>query len=279
MKTRFKAFLTFVLLALVFVLLSFTGLAKADTAANEYFSSAIKKAAVSYAVIRGVNSVVSVIKGSSVSVSPAGVGLEIAFGEILDPIDDLTQKVSNVLVAAIVALGIEKIVFELAGSYIFPICAGLTFALAILSLAARQTRAMIFLAKILAGLLILRLLLPLSAFVSAGLNEHLFSQKIEQARQVLTLSAEQFKLSDASSGSMLDGIIPGYKDLKEKFAYVKNTFGEIQENAAKIIDALVSLATIYVFMFLLDAIVLPLAGFVLIYKSFNALFAPNRPGA
>ncbi|GAF84646.1 unnamed protein product, partial [marine sediment metagenome] len=51
-----------------------------DSFADSYFDTAIKKAGV------------SVVKDSDIELNPAGVGVFLAVGKVLDPVDDMTDK-------------------------------------------------------------------------------------------------------------------------------------------------------------------------------------------
>lgn len=59
---------------------------------------------------RGLNAVVSVAQGTELSIEPVGVGVTLAPGEILDPLNDLIEQVSTVLLIASASIGIQKIV-------------------------------------------------------------------------------------------------------------------------------------------------------------------------
>lgn len=71
------------------------------------------KAGVAYGVCRVVNASVSAIKESQIQIEPAGLGVSLAVGQVLDSLDDMTERASDILVTAIVSLGIQKIVYEL----------------------------------------------------------------------------------------------------------------------------------------------------------------------
>jgi len=273
-KNKIAFGVIFVALGVIFLFLSRTGLARFDLQANDYFVSSIKKAAVSYALIRSVNSVVSVVKESSIQVSPAGVGLEFAFGQILDPIDDMTERVSNVLVVAIVALGIEKIIFELSNNYFFSICGAICFLIALFAFFSIKTKFLIFLGRILASLLVIRLLLPASAFVSNLLYENLFAQKIQSVKAVLHLnsSVESFSLQSQKNDSFFSNVTSGFDKVKNSVSSLKKTFYEIKNNAGKIIDALIELTICYIFVFLINVVFLPVFGFFVIYKGIGTTF-------
>ena len=73
-----------------------------DQKADTYFSEAMTKAGLAYGVCRVINASVSVIKESQVQLEPAGLGVSLAAGQLLDPLDDMTERASDILVTAIV---------------------------------------------------------------------------------------------------------------------------------------------------------------------------------
>jgi hypothetical protein len=84
-----------------------------DKKASDYFNEALKRAVATYAITRGINGVISVIQDSELAFSPAGVGVTLAVGEILDPINDLIERFSLVMLVSTVSLGIQKILLEM----------------------------------------------------------------------------------------------------------------------------------------------------------------------
>ena len=88
-----------------------------DRTADAYFTDAMTKAGAAYGVCRVVNASVSVIKDSQIQIEPAGLGVSLAAGQILDPLDDMTERASDILITAIVSLGIQKIAYELSVAF------------------------------------------------------------------------------------------------------------------------------------------------------------------
>jgi len=62
---------------------------------------------------RGFNAVVSVFQESEVQLEPAGVGVSLALGQALDPINDLVERFSWVMLASLTSLGIQKFLIEI----------------------------------------------------------------------------------------------------------------------------------------------------------------------
>lgn len=84
-------------------------LRKIDEQGSRYLDDAFKRAVYTYAVVRGINGVISVLQNTDVAFSPAGVGVNLAVGEILDPINDLVERFSWVMLISTTSLGIQKI--------------------------------------------------------------------------------------------------------------------------------------------------------------------------
>lgn len=86
-----------------------------DRAGEAYLDRVLGQAVAAYAIARGINAVISVAKGSEVSVEPLGVGVTLAVGQVLDPVDDLVERFSWVMLLATVALGVQRLLLTLGG--------------------------------------------------------------------------------------------------------------------------------------------------------------------
>ena len=96
---------------------------------TQYLDSALIKATASYALARGLNSVITVVQESSIS---AGIGVEgnFAVGQVLDPINDLIEHFSWIMLFSVISLGIQKLLVVIgvrAGFILFAIALGLVF--------------------------------------------------------------------------------------------------------------------------------------------------------
>lgn len=256
-----------------------------DTATDNYFNEAITKAGLAYGTCRAINASVSIIKDSKLQLEPAGVGVSLAVGQILDPIDDMTERLSDVLVTAITSLSVQKLSYEIAVSLaprlfaVFLVLLSIVMWLKSERLACFHsitTRILIFIA-------IIRFCLPLSSIVNDLLYDNYFADKITKANNELTLRSEassQFgdiAIPDsngfwASVGNSTTVIKKISGDFKQSLAVFVNNMGEIVEN-------LLHLTFLYVSIFLIQVILLPLLMFWLFLTMANSLFLPysRRP--
>ncbi len=87
-----------------------------DKKAENYTTMGIERALISFTVARGLNGVISVAQGTEFALSPAGVGLTFAPGQILDPINDLIERFSWVLMISGSSLGVQHLLLNITSS-------------------------------------------------------------------------------------------------------------------------------------------------------------------
>ena len=84
-----------------------------DDIGQRYADAAFKRALVTFAVARTLNGVISVAQGTEVAVEPAGVGVNFTVGQILDPINDLVERFSAVMLVATSSVGLQNILLRM----------------------------------------------------------------------------------------------------------------------------------------------------------------------
>lgn len=96
------------------LLLSFAALFHvADDPSEQYLEQSLQRALISFGTARALNGVISVAQGTQLALVPAGVGLNFSPGEILDPINDLIERFSWVMLAASSSLGVQKLMLNI----------------------------------------------------------------------------------------------------------------------------------------------------------------------
>jgi len=255
-----------------------------DTMTDTYFREAITKAGVAYATCRVINASVSIIKDSSLQLEPAGVGISIAVGQALDPIDDMTERLSDVLVTAITSLGVQKLAYEISVSFVPRMLSIFLFALSILLWFEneRLTSLQKTITRFIVLLIIARFCLPISSVADEYLHKHFFADQISGANERLAVgSAELDKLKDLSLPET-DGVLGTIENsasfLKQKTTEFRNAFVATVTNTGDIIENLLKLTYLYVGIFLIQVVILPLLSFWFLVKTANALFHTNIPG-
>lgn len=235
-------------------------------------------AGVAYATCRVINASVSIIKESTLQLEPAGIGMSLAVGQILDPIDDMTERLSDVLVTAITSLGVQKLAYLISVSLAPPVFSIFLFILSVLvwfnndRLKSFQKTIMRFALLI----IIARFCLPMSSFANEFLYKHFFATQISDARKELESGTIELDKLKEFSFPEVDGILGTIENstlfLKRKSIEFKNALVVTVNNMGSMVENLLNLTFLYVAIFMIQIILLPLVVFWLLVKTANALF-------
>ncbi|MCK5313361.1 MAG: hypothetical protein KAJ62_14695 [Desulfobacteraceae bacterium] len=254
-----------------------------DEKANTYFTESISKAGLAYATCRIINGSISILQNSDLNLEPAGIGVTIALGQILDPIDDMTERLSDVLVTAIVSLGIQKLAYEISLSFVPPILSILLFILSLL-IWFENKKIKTFqktIIKITFVVMIIRFCLPISSIANNFLHENFFKVQISETKDKLSLLTTEFDGLEAISLPETSGFFGTITNnaslLLNQSTKLTNAIRHMKNNMGNIIANLVKLTTLYVGVFLIQVIILPIAVFWLLIKMTNSLFQKNLP--
>jgi hypothetical protein len=272
-----------ILISIMLFLSSGLKLPVLDATTDAYFQESITKVGVAYATVRVLNASVSIIKESSLQLEPAGVGVSLAVGQAVDPIDDMTERLSDVLVTAITSLGVQKLAYDISVSLAPVVLSVFLLALSVLmwfdneKLTSLQKLTM----RILFLILIARFCLPLSSMANGFVHKHYFDDQISTANNELAIgSVEIEKLKDFSLPE-IDGVLGTIENsasfLNRKSIDLKNALVDTVSNMGGIIESLLKLTFLYVGVFLIQIIILPLLSFWMLVKTANTLFFTNVP--
>ncbi len=246
-----------------------------DAEADAYFTESIKTASMAYATIRGVNAVVSVLKESEIEVSPAGVGINIAAGQILDPIDDMTERLSDIVVAAIVSLGIQKVGYEIGEALSFKAIAVLLLLIipAVWAGVRGADKYTSLLLKVALILLLLRFLLPAASLLNDIFYQKVLQERIGHAVEDLTIVSTSYQdlstledREEKKDGGFLSSITGSGDGRLER---TKQAFLKVIKNVEQIIESLLELTTLYVMLFIMQIVMIPLAILWLLIRILN----------
>lgn len=260
MGVKTKAGLTLMLLCLAALALQ----GSVDRVGMGYTESGFKRALVTFAVARSLNGVISVAQGTEVAVQPAGVGINFTPGEILDPVNDLIERFSWVMLASTTSLGLQKVLLEIFSSPYFSYLLVGFMVLTLFFLWYRRDgwgplRQFLFRATLL--LLVLRFAVPVVALGS----ELLFStflhpqyeastQEIERARDAIgKVNRTHGAAALPQDDSMLGRVREWYQSTRGQLD-LDASLQSYKRAAAKVSEQLIQLIVIFV----LQTVLLPL---------------------
>ena len=79
-----------------------------DENGKEQIDKAFNRALITFGIARALNGVISVAQGTELAIQPAGIGINLTPGQILDPVNDIVERFSWIMLASTTALGIQK---------------------------------------------------------------------------------------------------------------------------------------------------------------------------
>lgn len=160
-----------------------------DNASSAYTESGLKRTLLTYAVVRGLNGVISVAQGTEVAIEPAGIGLTFTPGQILDPVNDLIERFSWVVLVSGTSLGIQELLLSVSAWFWFKLAVSLSLGAAVVTIWLSGSRAnwfTSFITRLSLVLLVSRVCVPLVSFS----NEVIYRNFLEPR---YTASSEQLR--------------------------------------------------------------------------------------
>ena len=184
------------LVVLVAIMVAFSWLAPLDSSATERVDAGFKRALVSYAGARALNAIISIAQGTEMSFQALVFGLNLAPGQILDPLNNLVEQLSQLLLIASVALGIQKIFLSIGASWIISLVltaiAGTWCALLLLKRPAPP-----LLSKLLMVLLMLRFAIPISLVGSGVIFQNFLDSDYRESQAVIEATSLELERAPA----------------------------------------------------------------------------------
>jgi len=236
-----------------------------DRQAETVVDAGLKRALAAFALARGLNAVIAVVEGTEVQLAPAGLGLTLTPGQALEPVNDLVERFSWVMLASATALGIQRFLLAFGGwaSLKLLLAPALLCLLAGLWSASRWRRRLLHGGGRLVLLaLLLRLSLPAVALANHGIYLLFLDDDYRQASSALESGREQLEQQTqtelaapaSADPDMLDRLKAAGRELAAA-ADVRQRLAELQQRATALINDVLQL----ILVFVLNTILLPLA--------------------
>lgn len=271
MQTRYRALL---LLALAGVL-ACAWLRPLDAAATQQVDAGLKRALATFAAARALNAVISVAQGTEIALQPAGVGVTFTPGQALDPINDLVEQFSSLMLAACVSFGVQRALVGVGGYWVVSLLLS-AVALGWAGLHWRGRAPPRWLTQLLLGLLLLRFAVPVVALVSELSFQLFLAEDYANGQARIELSTDQFgSLStpaDAARGD--ESLTERTRRWWSQTGDVGKRFEEMKAVAARAVEHIIRLIVV----FLMQTVVLPLLLMWLLLRLSRQLLAWSTKG-
>jgi hypothetical protein len=271
----------FSFLLLLVAVLSVTPFVDQRAAAD--YEQLFQRAFITFALARTINGVISAVQGTEVALQPAGVGLTLTPGEILDPVNDLVERFSWIMLSATISLGVQNVLLDISAwwaiqALVAALAAWLLIRLWYPGQGAHVYRAL--LKRVFLLLLFIRFAVPVMLIANDLLYQQFLEPRYQHSTEIITdASKELEQLSTEANvertenpdSGLLDSITRAWSstvdsvDLSGKLKRMQTRAGEVTEH-------LIQLSVV----FILQTGLLPVAFLWVFLQVFKKLFRSVR---
>lgn len=242
-----------------------------DTVAEQYTESGLKRAFATFAAARAMNAAISVLQSASISFH-IGAGASLQLGAVLDPLDDLVEQFSALMLAATLSFATQRLLIDVSGAWPVSVLLTVLF-LAWGVLYLKNATPPGWLPKLALGLLCLRLAVPTAALGSEATYQLLLASEYEN-------SQAQIKSADVPDVEVLagEGLAERVKRWLAKSTDIGKKIEALKARADGWVEHIMRLAAV----FIVQTVVLPLLFLWAMLRLYRVLSAPfhasNLPG-
>ena len=242
-------------------------LAPLDAPAAGQVDAGLKRALISFASARALNAVISVAQGTELSVQPLGVGVTLTPGQLLDPVNDLIEKFSTLMLAASVAFGVQKALIAMgAWGAVSLVLSAVALGWAWLYL--RQRAIPVWLSRALVIMLMLRFAIPVVTLGSDLLWQKFLAPDYQASQQGIDSSSTQAAKLAPPPVAQSQGMLDRMKGWLAENADVRARFEELKQAAEQATEHIIRLIVV----FLLQTLVIPLLLLWALYALARGVF-------
>ncbi len=258
-----------------------------DRHAERLAEDAFKRALITFAVARTLNGVISLAQGTELALEPGGVGVNLGVGEILDPVNDLVEQFSTVMLVATSSLGLQNVLLKMTRWW------GVTAMLAIAGVAALlvlwwpapvENRWVVFGTRLLFLTLVLRFIVPALIIGTNVIAEQFLEPEQRVATAALEATSEEIEvlsedvtMPPPADRTMLERFSDSVRDTLQSLD-VEGRLEQLKDSTANASEHIVNL----IVLFVLQTILLPIALVWLVMELLKGAItrtaSPHRTG-
>jgi len=170
-----KIFLLFLLIASSYFFIN-----KIDEVSIQYYDQAFERASIAFVVARTLNAIISVAQ--SLTVTPV-IG-ELSLGEILDPINDMIERFSLVMLIVTIVIGVQKLLLEIGITinYVYPtLIALILFIISFRCNDKSKTFIYVLVRNILLLVFFIRFLIPTYGYICNEISDKFLKHRVQNS--------------------------------------------------------------------------------------------------
>lgn len=256
-----------------------------EETSSSHLDSAFKRSLAGFAIARGLNGVISVAQGTEFAVQPAGIGVIFAPGEILDPVNDLVERFSWIMLLSSSSLGVQQVLLSMSAWH--GILVGLCVAAwALLWIywvgGSSMPRVRAFMVRLFLLMAVLRFMVPMISIANDWVyhtfleeNYEVASQQLETARDSIDdINEEVLTQSSQQDAGIIDKARNIYRSAVKQIDFEKrlDDYGRVADTVSENIVHLIV-------VFMMQTVVFPLLFLWVVYVLIRRLFSPTPLGS
>ena len=269
MRHGTERFLLFLALAIILAGAWFKPL---EIVATQQIDAGLKRALVSFGTARALNAIISVAQGTELAVEPGGVGVKLAPGQILRPINDMVEQFAELMLAASVAFGVTKVLISIGSYWVVSVLLS-AFVLGWFWFRWRGREAPVWVARVLFLLLLVRFAVPLVTLGSDMLFERFLNADYEASQNAIAVNTGRLATLSPPAGDTNADTGIGER-IKRWWSQNVDAVGarleKLKQVASQVAEHIVKLIVV----FLMQTLVMPLLLFWALYRAGKAVFDP-----
>ncbi|MBT8039229.1 MAG: hypothetical protein KJN78_03210 [Gammaproteobacteria bacterium] len=268
------------LLVLLVALVALSSFSPIDRIAEREYEGLFQRALVTFALARTLNGVISAVQGTELALQPAGVGVTLTPGEVLDPVNDLIERFSWIMLGATLSLGVQQVLLDVGQWW------GIKLMVALMALAwlgfrwhrrrrdpASEERLETFLLRSLLLLLFLRFAVPIAMIANEAVYELFLDDRYQESTRVIESAGDELEKATAPApeedgeAGLFDALGRGLDSTRESLDF-KAKLALVGERTSEMIEHFLQLAVVFIF----QTGILPIAFLWLFLQLFRQIF-------
>jgi hypothetical protein len=244
-----------------------------DDASRRYSDEAFRNALVTFAVSRTLNGVISVAQGTELALEPGGVGVILTLGQVLDPINDLVERFSTVMLVATSSIGLQSVLLRITAWWGLTLALILASGFALLALWRPKLGVTQVAIRILLIAVFLRFAVPALVIVTTLVfNQFLAEDQVaataalESTRDQIEEINEQANVPEIEDQSFIDQLNSAF-DRSLESVNLSQQLDRLSERVSNSVEQIIDLIVIFV----LQTILLPIGFLWLVIRFLKSM--------
>jgi len=256
-----KIFLTIIILSFIGISLSFS----LDENAMKLHDEAFDRAMIAFGLAKGLNAIISLLQGTQISLTPAGLGVNFSVGEVLDPFNDMVERFSWVMLLSSVSLGMQKLLLILSSKIFIQVALVLSAFVSVTFIWMKklsESNLLVISLKLFMLLVILRFGAIFFIYISTLLYDTTLKSEYQNATQTITQTKQKLEDINTKSRKIINSnqnmsFIEKIRSKTDEITNTLNLSAKLKSLEGNIEEASINIINL-ITIFLLQSLVLPL---------------------